>query len=109
MPPGKSARLVRRQPLSQRLQAMLNPMDLYLWVSEEIQTFDWDSKNFGTRFGIAANFIFLLARANTGDSSSMDDVFNDGARSGWWAFLVRTDYPFPLGRVCSSKVEPESC
>ncbi|KAK1759288.1 hypothetical protein QBC47DRAFT_101858 [Echria macrotheca] len=87
MPP-KSQRLVRRRPLSERIQSMLNPMDFYLWLSEEIQTFDWDSKIFGTRFGVAANFIFLLSRANSGGRPAVDDVFGDAPTSSWVAVVV---------------------
>lgn len=86
---SRSSRLVRRAPLWQKMQTMLNPMDLYLRVSEEIQTFDWDSKNFGTRFGLAANFLFLLVRANTARNELVDDVFSDAPRGGWLHFLVR--------------------
>ncbi len=93
MPP-RSQRLVRRKPLSERLQTLFNPMDFYLWLSEEIQTFDWDSNAFGIRFGLAANFLFLLARANSGSSQAADDVFGDGQASSWVSFLVRFS-PFP--------------
>ena len=67
---------------------MLNPMDFYLWLSEEIQTLSWDSKAFGTRFGLAANFVFLLARANAGSTRDVDDVFGDAPASGWVSLLV---------------------
>ncbi|KAK4148594.1 hypothetical protein C8A00DRAFT_19600 [Chaetomidium leptoderma] len=88
MPP-RPQRLVRRQPLSERVRAMLNPMDFYLWLSEEIQTFNWDSKSFGTRFGLAANFIFLLARANArGARDAVDDVFGDAPSNGWFALVA---------------------
>ncbi|KAL2153057.1 hypothetical protein VTH82DRAFT_4212 [Thermothelomyces myriococcoides] len=88
MPP-RPQRLVRRQPLGQRLRAMFNPMDFYLWLSEEIQTFDWDSKAFGTRFGLAANFIFLIARANSGKTrDAVDDVFGDAPANGWFTLLA---------------------
>lgn len=82
-------RLVRRQPLMERLRAMLNPMDFYLWLSEEIQTFNWDSKTFGTRFGLVANFIFLVARANAGTTrEAVDDVFGDAPANGWLTLMV---------------------
>lgn len=69
---------------------MLNPMDFYLWLSEEIQTFNWDSKAFGTRFGLVANFIVLLARANAGGTNeAIDDVFGDAPANGWVTLLVR--------------------
>ncbi|KAL2267460.1 hypothetical protein VTJ83DRAFT_4737 [Remersonia thermophila] len=88
-PATRPTRLIRRQPLGQRLRAMLNPMDFYLWLSEEIQTFDWDSKTFGTRFGIAANFLFMLARANAGDTrGAVDDVFGDDSGNGWFTLAA---------------------
>lgn len=87
MPP-RPQRLVRRRPFSERVQAMLNPMDFYLWLSEEIQTFDWDSQIFGTRFGLVANFVFLLARANSGGRQTVDDVFGDAPTSSWVTVVV---------------------
>ena len=87
MPP-KAQRLVRRRPLSERIQSILNPMEFYLWLSEEIQTFDWDSKAFGTRFGLAASFVFLLARANSGGRHAIDDVFGDAPTSSWVSAIV---------------------
>ncbi|VBB77003.1 Putative protein of unknown function [Podospora comata] len=86
MPP---TRLVRRQPLSERIKARLNPGDFYLWLSEEIQTFDWDSTAFGTRFGLAANFLFLIARANIVSRPDADDVFGDAPANGPLTFLAR--------------------
>jgi hypothetical protein len=71
---------------------MLNPMDFYLWLSEEIQTFNWDSQTFGTRFGLVANFVFLLARANAGGASgAVDDVFGDAPANGWVSLLVSSN------------------
>jgi len=97
-PPARPARLVRRRPLSDRLQALLNPMDFYLWVSEEIQTLDWDSTVFGTRFGLIANFVFLLARANSGGRQVADDVFNDAPTSSWVTVVVCLDRSRPSTR-----------
>ncbi|KAI8633370.1 hypothetical protein F5Y19DRAFT_462413 [Xylariaceae sp. FL1651] len=84
-------RLVRKRPLVERIKAFLNPMDFLLWLSEEIETRDWDSKVVGTQFGLAMNFIFLLARANSGGTRVADPVFEDdyvGGTSGWLAYLV---------------------
>jgi len=68
---------------------MLNPMDFYLWLSEEIQTLNWDSKTFGTRFGLIANFVFMVARANAGKTrEAVDDVFGDAPANGWFTLLV---------------------
>ncbi|KAK3991304.1 hypothetical protein QBC44DRAFT_323360 [Cladorrhinum sp. PSN332] len=87
MPPQ---RLVRRRPLSQRMQAFLNPMDFYLWLSEEIQTFDWDSNGFGTKFGLGANFVYLIARANIVSQRDDDDVFGDAPANSLLTWLVHT-------------------
>lgn len=70
--------------------ALLNPWDFLLWLSEEIETRDLDSKTVGAQVGLAANFLFLLARANLGSSSNADDdVFGDRSGSGWLPYLVR--------------------
>ncbi|KAI0387665.1 hypothetical protein F5Y04DRAFT_240714 [Hypomontagnella monticulosa] len=81
-------RLVRRRPLVERVKAMLNPMDFLLWLSEEIETRDWDSKVVGTQMGLAMNFVFLLARANSGGARTADPVFDEGTVSGWFTFFV---------------------
>ena len=81
-------RLVRRKPFAERLKAMLNPMDLLLWVSEEMETRDWDSKVIGTQIGVGLNFLFLVARANSGAATSNDDIFSDDSNTGWVAFFV---------------------
>lgn len=73
----------------ERVKAMLNPMDFLLWLSEEVETHDWSSKTVGTQLGLAMNFAFLLARANSGGVRVADPVFDDGAgTSGWLAYLV---------------------
>ncbi|KAI8961650.1 hypothetical protein F5Y11DRAFT_222715 [Daldinia sp. FL1419] len=84
MPP----RLVRRRPLTERVKSILNPMDFLLWLSEEIETRDWNSKLVGTQMGVVMNFAFLLARANSGGSHVADPVFEDGSVSGWFTFFV---------------------
>lgn len=84
MPP----RLVRRKPLTERVKALLNPMDFLLWLSEEIETRDWDSKSVGIQMGLAMNLLFAVARANSGHKMSADDVFGDGGGSGWFTFFV---------------------
>lgn len=73
----------------ERVKAMLNPMDFMLWLSEEIETRDWrNSKIVGTQMGLVMNFVFLLARANSGGSSVSDSVFDEGIVSGWFTFFV---------------------
>ncbi|KAF5666028.1 hypothetical protein FHETE_6396 [Fusarium heterosporum] len=69
--------------------AAINPMDFLLWLSEELETRDWDSATAGTQMGLAMNFLFLLARANSSSSSTKsDDVFSDETSSGWLTFFV---------------------
>ncbi|KAK9422727.1 putative Meiotically up-regulated gene 154 protein [Seiridium unicorne] len=83
-------RLVRRKPLAERIKAMLNPMDFLLWLSEEIETRDWNSKSVGMQMGIAMNLIFAVARANSSRNTTSDDVFGDDGGSGWLTFIVST-------------------
>ncbi|KAI0965218.1 hypothetical protein F4678DRAFT_340293 [Xylaria arbuscula] len=91
-------RLVRRRPLMERVKAMLNPMDFLLWLSEEIETHDWSSKTVGTQLGLAMNFAFLIARANSGGARVVDPVFEDGSSSsGWIAYLVGAVVWFLIG------------
>ncbi|RDA95243.1 hypothetical protein CP533_1824 [Ophiocordyceps camponoti-saundersi (nom. inval.)] len=83
-------RLVRRKPLRERVAAMLNPMDLLLWLSEEIETRDWDSQLVGTQLGLSLNFSLLLARANSALTTPIfnDDLFGDKGGSRWLYFMV---------------------
>ena len=90
MPP-----LVRRRPLSERIQAYLDPGDFLLWLSEELNDDAHEDflNSWATPIGIALNILFILARgsSNPGDSRGSDDVFGDidGKRgSGWFAWLV---------------------
>ena len=81
-------RIVRRKPLSERISAWLNPMDFLLWLSEEIETRDWNSKSIGLQIGVALNLIFGIARANSARKTTVDDVFGDDNDSGFFTFLV---------------------
>lgn len=85
-------RLVRKKPLSERVKAWLNPMDTLLWLSEELETRDWDSKALGTQLGLGFNFVFLLARANSLTSEVEDDVFNDAGSGSFITFVVSHKY-----------------
>ncbi|KIH93975.1 hypothetical protein SPBR_05801 [Sporothrix brasiliensis 5110] len=83
-------RLVRRQTLSQRITAAMNPWDFLLWLSEEIETRELDAVVVGSQVGVVANFLFLLARANLGSSNSADDdVFGDGSGRSWLSYLIQ--------------------
>lgn len=81
-------RIVRRRPLIERIKSALDPWDLFLWLSEEIETRDLGSKSLGTQLGIALNFIFLVSRANGAQSTDVDDVFSDSTGSGWLTYFV---------------------
>lgn len=82
-------RLVRRKPIWERVTSIFNPLDFLLWLSEELETREWDSKAVGTQAGLAMNFIFLLARANSGSSAADDGVFGeDETVSAWMTYLV---------------------
>jgi hypothetical protein len=86
MPPRQ--RLVRKQPLLARIRGALSPSDFLLWASEEIKTRDLDAKPVGTRLALFCNFAFLLARANSGATTTGDDVFAE-ARFSWVTLFVR--------------------
>ncbi|KAL6836751.1 hypothetical protein J3E69DRAFT_36585 [Trichoderma sp. SZMC 28015] len=89
-------RLVRRRPLWERITSLLNPMDFLLWLSEEMETRDWDSKLAGTQLGLGMNFVFLLARANFGSSYewSDDDIFGDDGKPSLLSYVT---YPVVWG------------
>lgn len=88
-------RLVRRAPLSERIKAYLNPWDILLWLSEELNGNDWEDfqKEWSIPIGVVMNIVCMIARANSGSSASYggDDVFGDYESrrgSGWLLFLV---------------------
>lgn len=86
---------VRRAPLSERVKAFLNPYDFLLWLSEELHESAWDEalRDYTTPIGVAANILFIIARANSGgEKRRSDDVFGDfdgRGGSGWFAWFVR--------------------
>ncbi|CAG8972547.1 hypothetical protein HYALB_00001239 [Hymenoscyphus albidus] len=84
-------RLIRRKPLLERIKDYLHPGDFLLWLSEEIETRDWDSKAFAGPFALGLHVVFLISRANSGVSSGWggDDVFGeDSSGSGWLAYIL---------------------
>jgi len=90
MPP-----LVRRPPLLERIKAHLDPYDLLLWLSEELNDDSYDDllNTWATPIGIAVNVIFIFARGASRPSTARgsDDVFGDlqtRRGSGWFTWLV---------------------
>lgn len=86
-----SRRLIRRKPLADRIRDWLHPGDFLLWLSEEIETRDWDSKHVANPVALGLHVALLIARANSGGSSSnsRDDVFGDDySSSGWLSYIV---------------------
>ena len=86
-------RLVRRRPLAERIKSYLNPFDFLLWLSEELDSSDLDQwqKEWATPIGLLLNVVFLIARANSGSSttSTGDDVFGEEiGYTGWLAWFV---------------------
>ena len=87
-------RLVRRRPWAERVKAYLNPLDFMLWLSEELDSGDWDQwqKEWANPLGVLINVVFLIARANSGSSARnrADDVFGEDANyTGWLVWFVR--------------------
>jgi hypothetical protein len=84
-------RLIRRRPLWERTRDYLNPADWLLWASEEIETADWDNKQFATPLSFGLHLVLLIARANSGRSTKYggDDVFGDDyPGTGWLSYIV---------------------
>lgn len=82
-------RLVRRTPLMQRLKAHLDPHDLLLWLSEELNSDTYEEwlRDWATPIGIGLNLVFILARGASSRGNS-DDVFGDSNGSGWLSWFV---------------------
>lgn len=82
-------RLVRRAPLMERIKSSLDVMDFLLWLSEELETREWDSKAVGTQVGLVASFVFMLARANSKSVTDVDqELFGDGESTSWVQYIV---------------------
>ena len=86
-------RIIRHQTLAQRLKAYLNPLDILLWISEELESSDWEQwgKEWAIPIGVGLNIVMLIARANArkGGRNTDDDVFGDTSNgSGWFSWLV---------------------
>ncbi|GAO13558.1 hypothetical protein UVI_02015690 [Ustilaginoidea virens] len=92
-------RLVRRRPLWERVTSMLNPMDYLLWLSEEIETREWDTSLVGTQAGLGLNLLFLIVRANSGSKRASDDIFGDDGSASWLSMLM---YPLCWALVAIS-------
>ncbi|RMD39452.1 hypothetical protein DV735_g5679, partial [Chaetothyriales sp. CBS 134920] len=83
-------KFVRREPLSERISAYLNPYDFLLWLSEEIDSQGWSrlDKEWALPLGIGFNLAFLIARANSGTHYDGVSVFDESRRAGWIAWLA---------------------
>ncbi|MCJ1314858.1 hypothetical protein MMC15_000171 [Xylographa vitiligo] len=85
-------RLIRRQPLAERIKAYLDPLDFLLWVSEQFDSDDWDQwqKDWATSIGLGMNLVMLIARANSVSlgSGEVDDVFGEEyTGTGWLSWF----------------------
>ena len=85
-------RIVRRQPLIERIKAYLNPFDFLLWLSEELESNGWDQleKEWALPIGLGLNLLVFIARANMNVASrTYDDVFGEvRGGSGGLVWLV---------------------
>ena len=82
-------RLVRRKPLLERIKSNLDPVDWWFALTEIFETGDLYTQSLGTTLGLGCNFVYLLARANSGrKSKNIDDVFGDSGSAGWLGWLV---------------------
>jgi hypothetical protein len=92
-PPAVTKKFVRKAPFAERVQAWLNPHDLYLWLYEELSSRDWEDfdKRWSNSLGLALNLTFIFIRINATSSSGGDDVFEDYPQKskGVFATFVR--------------------
>jgi hypothetical protein len=74
-----STRVVRRTTLARRLKSSLDPHDFLLWISEELNSQDWEEfdRQWSTFIGISLNILFILARINSVPAVDGNDVFED--------------------------------
>jgi hypothetical protein len=87
MPP-----VVRRAPLSERIKAYFDLSDWLIWISEELNSSDWEefASAYALYIGFGANLLFVLAQANSGASTASDDdgVFNEVQGPGWIKWIM---------------------
>ncbi|KAF1843521.1 uncharacterized protein K460DRAFT_368410 [Cucurbitaria berberidis CBS 394.84] len=86
-------RLVRRAPLSERIKAYIDPSDWLIWISEELNSSDWDefASSYGLYIGFSTNLLFIIAQANSGASTSYNDsdgVFTEVSGPGWIKWMM---------------------
>ncbi|RAR00845.1 hypothetical protein DDE82_006939 [Stemphylium lycopersici] len=85
-------RLVRRAPLSERIKAYTDPSDWLIWISEELNSSDWEdfASSYALYIGVGANLLFVLAQANSGASQASDDdgVFSEIEGPGWVKWIL---------------------
>lgn len=100
MPPQ---RLVRRQPLAERLLSLINPFDFILGLWIWLESHDWDNlqNTIKNPLGLTLNILCLISRANSNGSSRRsraDDVLrrpmggypgsiSSGGGAGWGSGL----------------------
>lgn len=90
MPPRE--RLVRKAPLMERISAYCNVQDWLLWLSEELNTSDWEdfAKDYALMIGLVFNLVYIVAQANTTDYSRSDDILlGDTSGPGWFTWSCR--------------------
>lgn len=85
-------RLVRRAPLAERIKSYIDPSDWLLWLSEELNTSDWDSfsKAYGLIIGATCNILYIIVQANSvGGNDDYDDILVGSGSSGWFRWFCR--------------------
>ena len=92
-------RLIRRQPLWERIKSKLDPYDFLLWLAEELDAgwLEQLEKEWATPLGVVLNFVFVIARSNTrAKSKAYDDVFGDeSGGNGLLSWLVSVTVQWP--------------
>jgi hypothetical protein len=85
-------RLVRRAPLAERIKAYIDPSDWLIWISEELNSNDWEdfAQAYAVYIGFGANVLFVIAQANSGASNKYDpdNIFREVPGPGWMKWFM---------------------
>lgn len=91
MPP----RLVRREPLAERIRTAINPLDQEMAFSTWLSSIDWDGfqNSLATPMGLFLNIAYFIARANSdasGRRRGAEDVLRRSTadRVGGWGAAI---------------------
>lgn len=76
----------------ERVKAYLDVHDWLLWISEELNTNDWEdfAKDYAFIIGFVFNLVYIIAQANTASGPGNDDILlGSTSGPGWFTWFSR--------------------